>query len=163
MFGGTEWATTIRSLIRTDCEVITHVRSFVYREQHRQNSRVKWIKFATKVFWRHFNPSRQRGRRREEKSRRYNWGAMTWVGSHLRHCSTFSTPSFPRCSCNMDNRARLRNPKCFLPAPRQCLAPRPWLSDWSALLMFLVSLSRAPEYLVGKVYFKTAPFWRCWW
>ena len=102
--------TSIRSFIYHEhCDVITNVRSFVYREQHRQNRCVKWMKFTTKVFWRHFNPSRQRGRRKEQKSRRYNWGAVTRVGSHLRHCYSISTPSFPRCNCNRDNRARLRN------------------------------------------------------
>jgi len=103
---GCDVIANVRSFIYHEhCDVITNVRSLIYHEQHRQNRWVKWIKFTTKVFW------RQRGRRRkEQKSRRYNWGAVTWVGNHLRHCSLISTPSFPRCNCNRDNRARLRNP-----------------------------------------------------
>jgi len=35
---------------------------------------------------------------------------MSRVGSHLRHCSSISTPSSSRCNCNRGNGARLRNP-----------------------------------------------------
>jgi hypothetical protein len=149
-------------LIRTDCDVITHVRSLVYREQHTPNSCVKWIKFTTKVFWRHFNPSRPRGRRKERKSGHYNWGAVTRVGSHLRHCSSLSTPSFHTATVTGTTGLGFGTPNVFSP-PRQCLTPHPWLCYWPAPL-FLRSLSRASEYLAYKVYYlKAAPFWRCWW